>query len=270
MRHMNTTAQKICVWCGPIMIFSWAAAFAFLCKFIPPPAPTLTRDQLVAQFSENTNMIRLGLVISVFMCALLVPFCAVIAAQVRRMEGVRSVLAETQLISGGLLCVEFLLPFAVWQTALYRLPEWSPETVQMLNDMAWLTFLGIISSACVQVAALGLAILLDKGVKPVFPRWAGYFNIWVSIIWIPAAIIPFFKTGPFAWNGVGSWWIPLCVYFSWFVVTIVLLLRAIGGDEREQSVPAPAARGGSSESNDELIREVAALRARVEQLSPIA
>jgi hypothetical protein len=173
----------------------------------------------------------LGLVISVFACALLVPFCAVIAAQMRRMEGVRSVLAESQLVSGGLLCVEFLLPFGIWQTALYRLHEWDPQIVQMLNDMAWLMFLGIISSACIQVASLGVAILLDKGAKPVFPRWAGYFNIWVAMIWVPAAVIPFFKGGPLAWNGVFAWWVPLTVYFSWFVVMVVLLLRNIADDE---------------------------------------
>jgi hypothetical protein len=130
--------------------------------------------------------------------------------------------------------VEFLVPFAIWQTALYRLHEWNPETVQMLNDMAWLMFLGIISSACIQVASIGVAILLDKGSKPVFPRWAGYFNIWVAMIWVPAAIIPFFKTGPLAWNGIFAWWVPLCVYFCWFVLMVVLLLRAIGDDERAQ------------------------------------
>ena len=69
----------------------------------------------------------------------------------------------------------------------------------MLNDMAWLMFLGIISSACNQVASLSVAILLDKNTKPVFPRWSGYFKIWVAMIWVPAGIIPFFKTGP--WRG---------------------------------------------------------------------
>jgi hypothetical protein len=231
MRNMNITAQRLCVWSGPIMIGIWAAAFTFLCRFIPPPNPAKSGAELVAQFSDHTNLIRLGLVISVFACALLVPFCAVIAAQMRRMEGVRSVLAESQLVSGGLLCVEFLLPFGIWQTALYRLHEWDPQIVQMLNDMAWLMFLGIISSACIQVASLGVAILLDKGAKPVFPRWAGYFNIWVAMIWVPAAVIPFFKGGPLAWNGVFAWWVPLTVYFSWFVVMVVLLLRNIADDE---------------------------------------
>jgi hypothetical protein len=238
MPHMNVTAQRLCVWCGPIMIAIWASAFIFLCRFIPPPNPANTREQVVAQFSQHTNLIRLGLVISVFACALLVPFCAVIAAQMRRMEGVRSVLAQAQLVSGGLLCVEFLFPFAIWQTALYRIDEWDPQIVQMLNDMSWLMFLGIISSACTQVASIGVAILLDKSAKPVFPRWAGYYNIWVSMMWVPAGVIPFFKGGPLAWNGVFAWWIPLCVYFSWFVVMVVLLLRAIRDDERAQALPA--------------------------------
>ncbi len=249
MQDMNITAQRLCVWCGPIMIGIWACAFIFLCRFIPPPNPANSREQTVELFSRNTELIRLGLVISVFACALLVPFCAAIAAQMRRMEGVRSVLAQSQLVSGGLLCVEFLLPFAIWQTALYRLHEWNPETVQMLNDMAWLMFLGIISSACCQVASIGVAILLDKSEKRVFPRWVGYFNIWVSMMWVPAGVIPFFKGGPLAWNGIFAWWVPLTVYFSWFVVMVVMLLRAIADDERQQehsttppaSVPAAAA-----------------------------
>jgi len=232
---MNLSAQRLCVWCGPVMIVVWVLAFVFLCRFIPPPDPANTRAEVVAQFSDGTDRIRLGLVISLFACALLVPFCAVIAAQMRRMEGVRSVLAETQLVSGGLLCVEFLLPFAIWQTALYRVGEWDPETVQMLNDMAWLMFLGIISSACVQVASLGVATLLDRSRAPVFPRWAGYFNVWVALVWVPAAIIPFFKDGVFAWNGLFAFWVPLSVYGAWFAVMVVLLLRAIADDERARS-----------------------------------
>jgi hypothetical protein len=43
-----------------------------------------------------------------------------------------------------------------------------------------------------------------------------------------------FKTGPLAWNGVFAWWIPLSAYFVWFVVMVVLLLRAIGDDERRR------------------------------------
>ena len=48
-------------------------------------------------------------------------------------------------------------------------------------------FLGIVSSACVQVASLGIALLLDKDAKPVFSRWFGYYNIWVAMMWVPVS-----------------------------------------------------------------------------------
>jgi hypothetical protein len=245
MHDMNIAAQRLCVWCGPIMIATWLAAFVFLAKFIPPPDPAQSRAELVAQFSDHTDLIRLGLVISLFACALLVPFCAVIAAQMRRIEGGRSVLAETQLVSGGLLCVEFLIPFAIWQTALYRIDQWNPETVQMLNDMAWLMFLGIICSACVQVASLGIAILRDKNAQPVFPRWLGYFNLWVALIWVPAGWIPFFKHGAFAWNGMFAFWLPLSVYGLWFALMVVYLNKAIAQDERHQIQAERVAAAGT-------------------------
>lgn len=242
--NLNTLGQRICIWCGPVMVTVWIAAFAGLSKFVPPPSPSDSAQQIVDRFADDTDMIRLGLVISLFACALLVPYCAAIAAQMRRIEGPRSVLAETQLVSGGLLCVEFLIPFAIWQGALYRLDEQDPRTIQMLNDVAWMVFLFVIASACMMAASLGVAILLDRGARPVFPRWTGYYNIWVAIVWIPAAVIPFFKTGPFAWNGIFAWWIPLTVFFTWFVVTTWMLLRAVAAEERA-TTGRPTAAGTS-------------------------
>lgn len=231
MKTMNIGARRLCVWCGPFMIAVWATTFTFMARMIPPPDPQNSPAEVVARLQDHTTVIQIGLVISLFACALLVPYCAVIAAQMRRMEGSHSVLAETQLVSGGLLCVEFLIPFAIWQTACYRINEWDPQMVQMLNDMAWLMFLGIICSAVVQVASVGVAILRDSSSTPAFPRWFGYYNLWISIMWIPSGWIPLFKSGPLAWNGLFAWWIPLTVYFTWFVFMTYFLLRAIRDDE---------------------------------------
>src|SRR5581483_9149477 len=136
-RFTNRPLQMLCVWCGPAMVFGWIASFVLLAGFIPPPSPDLTPEQLVALYSGHTGVIRLGLMLTMFASALLVPFAAVISAQMRRIEGDRAVLAPTQLISGGLLALEFILPLMVWQTAAYR-PEISPVLVRLLNDMGWL------------------------------------------------------------------------------------------------------------------------------------
>ena len=231
-RFTNRPLQMLCVWCGPAMVFGWIASFVLLAGFIPPPSPDLTPEQLVALYSGHTGVIRLGLMLTMFASALLVPFAAVISAQMRRIEGDRAVLAPTQLISGGLLALEFILPLMVWQTAAYR-PEISPVLVRLLNDMGWLMFVGVISSAIVEFACIGVVILADRRGTGVFPRWAGYFNLWVALLVAPAGMVPFFKSGPFAWNGLFAFFVPMAVFATWAVVMVVLLRRAILAEDSD-------------------------------------
>jgi hypothetical protein len=222
----------LCVWSGPVMVFGWIASFVVLAPFIPPPSPGKTPDELVTMYSEHTTGIRLGLMLTMFASALLVPFAAVIWAQMKRIEGARSVLAQTQLISGGLLALEFILPLMIWQTAAYR-PDIDPTLIRMLNDLGWIMFVGVISSAVVEFACIGVVILADERNTGVFPRWAGYFNLWVALLVTPAGLVPFFKHGPFAWNGLFSFFMPMFVFAAWVVVMVVVLRRAILDEEIE-------------------------------------
>ena len=74
---------------------------------------------------------------------------------------------------------------------------------------------------------MGLAIVSDNHERPVFARWLGYFNIWVAILFLPGGLITFFKSGPFAWNGLLAFWLPLTVFFLWYIVMFFALLKAI-------------------------------------------
>ena len=51
----------------------------------------------------------------------------------------------------------------------------------------------------------------------------------------PGGLITFFKTGPFAWNGLLAFWVPLVIFFVWFLVMFVALLKTI----REQESAPP-------------------------------
>jgi hypothetical protein len=230
---MNATVQRVLTWTGPVMLVLWVVSFIALAGFIPPPRPLNTPDQVVAMYRDHTTLIRLGLVITMFASALLVPFASVISAQMRRIEAARATLAGTQLASAALLSVEFILPVMMWLTAAYRLDHTSARLIQMLNDMGWIMFVGVISSAVVQFASIGFAILVDQRPQTVFPRWAGYLNIWVALLVSPAGIIVFFKHGPFAWNGLVSFFLPLTAFAVWMVVMFVLLRRAIDQEAAE-------------------------------------
>ena len=69
--------------------------------------------------------------------------------------------------------------------------------------------------------------------KPVFPRWFGYLNVWVGFLLVPANMIIFFKTGPFAWTGVIGFWLPAAVFGAWYLVVTYVLLKAIHQEEEE-------------------------------------
>ena len=101
-----------------------------------------------------------------------------------------------------------------------------------MNDMAWLCFINPVCIIFFQGIAIGLAILMDKRSQPVFPRWFGYFNIWIVIVYLPGSLVPLFKHGPFAWNGVLAWWIPLTLFVIWMITMTRLLLKAITQQEK--------------------------------------
>ena len=66
-----------------------------------------------------------------------------------------------------------------------------------------------------------------------FPRWVGYFNIWMALLFTPANILVLFKTGPFAWDGFFIWWIPFTAFLLWFPTNTIYLFKAVKPDDYE-------------------------------------
>jgi hypothetical protein len=77
----------------------------------------------------------------------------------------------------------------------------------------------------------GLTILSHPEVTNVYPRWVGFFNIWIAVGMATSSVIPFFITGPFAWNGVVGFWIPATVFGLWMFVMWWTTLGAIKTDD---------------------------------------
>src|SRR5271156_1602340 len=229
---MNTGTQRLCVWAGPVMMVIWMIGFLPLAGFVPPPSPGSTAQQIAAMYRERTTSIRFGLLLTVIAVPLLAPFFTVIAIHMKRIEGRYAPLTYIQLILGGLLVLAFYFPLMILQTAAYR-PDRADDTILALNDLGWMMFVGVVTITVLQFICIGAAILQDTRETPVFPRWSGYFNIWAGLGVGPGCLILFFKHGPFAWNGIFCWWLPLTIFGIWLIVMSVLLLRAINGAAHE-------------------------------------
>jgi hypothetical protein len=264
---MNAKTQRLCVWCGPAMIVVWLIGFWTFAGFVPPPAPGLSKEQVADLFRDNGFAIRLGLVLTCFGSALLGPFVGVLSVQLRRIEGPHSPLANSQMVLGAAMPLIFIFPVVILQVAAYR-PKRSAEAIQLLYDLGWILFIAVVTTVVVQLVVTAIAILGDSRTSPVFPRWAGFLTVWVSIMLCPGSVCMFFYDGPLAWNGLFTWWLPLSSFAIWFAVMTWLLLRAI----REQELVAlPGGGGGSGGSADERIErlesEVGRLRSELAGLA---
>ncbi len=235
---MNAINQKLCAWCGIFCTLGWLIGFFAIAGFVPPPAPSLSADAIAAIFRGHSVGIRIGMIIMVLGSVLYLPWSVAISAQMRRIEPDPAVFSWTQMIMGGLFVWVFLMPAFIWETAAFRPEETSPELIQRLNDLAWMTFISPVATVFVQGLCIGRVILQDRRAQPIFPRWVGWFNIWAVIVYLPGGLIPLFKTGPIAWNGLLALWIPLVIFVAWMVGMSVLLLKAIDRQVAEERATA--------------------------------
>lgn len=218
--------QLLCVWSGPAFAVLFGIGFFFCARFLPPHSPSAGAEEIAAIFRDNASMIRLGQVILLLGSSLALAFVGVLSTQLRRIETGLPVFTFVQLGAGVTAVVLLVVPTLIWLIAAFR-PERAPELTQLLNDAAWLMLLVPFAPAGVQLLAIGFAVLGDKGAETVFPRWVGFFNIWVAVLFLPGGLIPFFKSGPFAWNGLFGFWIPATAFFGWFLTMTVVMLQSI-------------------------------------------
>lgn len=259
--------QLVCAWSGIVFMVIFLIGFWVFAGLVPPPAPTNSPQEIARIFDNHRALRQVGLFICTTCSALLGMWYAEISIQMRRIAGAQP-LALAQAISAAVTMVVFIFPMLIWQAALYR-SERSPGTIQMLNDLAWFQFLGIVSTGMVQGIVIGWAILSDDQVAPVFPRWAGYFNIWICMMFTGGGLIPLFKSGPLAWNGVIAWWLVLVSFTLWCLTMSALLIGAIRQQRRrklEGSPPDGTARH-DDHSIEHLVAEVADLRTQLARSS---
>jgi hypothetical protein len=181
---------------------------------LPPASPGLSGPELATFFALHHNAILFGNSMAALVAVLWIPWTAQLTVVMRRIEGSSPVLTIIQLIGGALTAWVLMFCPAIWATAAFH-TEIDPGVVRTLNDLGFIMFNITYAVTSVQAIAAGLVGLADKSARPVFPRWISGWAIFVGLSFIPLTAMPFFKTGPLAWNGVISFWTLFGTYFIW-------------------------------------------------------
>ena len=247
---MNPTAVRLCAWTGPVLVFLFFVGLVPLAGFIPPPDPNGSPAEIQSLYTDDLTSVRIGLLLATSAVALFLPWGASIAVLTRRSETGFPVWSYTQVASVAMCVIVALLTCLVWSWGAFRPNDISPETTRSINDFGWFLYLYTWPPFTVWALAIGLAILWDNSERPAFPRWAAYMNFWVALLIVPAGLMLFFKSGPFAFDGIITFWVPTVAFFLWIPVMSWLVLRAVNQYE--------AASAG------------AASRAKAEEMAPAA
>jgi hypothetical protein len=254
-QQMNTRAQLLCAWTGPVLVLLFFVGLVPLAGFVPPPSPTASAAKIAAMYRDHTTAVRLGLFLMTTSTALTIPWGLSVATWTRRSEGSFPILTYIQVACVGLASLVGVLTGLVWSVAAFR-PEISIETTRMLNDFGWFLYLFTWPPFSVWALAIGLGIIWDKNEEPAFPRWVAYLCFWLAFLLIPAGLMLFFKTGPFAFDGVITFWVPNAVFFGWIIVMTWLVIKAIRAEQRRQASGRRATR--ADESAQEVSQPIAA------------
>jgi hypothetical protein len=239
MAMQKTSGELILLWTVPVLGVLWFAAFLLFPGFAHPMSPAMTADQVAAFYRDPDNLprIRYSMIVFNWFAVGLIPFLGLIVMQIRRMKHHTPILSYCYLgcLTGGPAL--FAIATLFWLLAAFR-PERNPEMIQFFNDMAWVTFIGQVGFLIAQSVFLALAIYLDRQAKPVFKTWVAHFNLLIAAALAPASFSAVTLTGPFAWDGLVSFWVRNLAITLWIVVMALLVGGNLYRQRREEALAA--------------------------------
>lgn len=225
---------KMCIWSGPIGFGFFGLGLIFLVKMLPPPSPSLGVQEVAHLYQSNRLGIGLGSIVLMFAASMFAPFFAAVSVFMQRMERPGSApYTWTQIVGATVVVAFFFLGSMLLAITAYR-PDRPAELTYLMNDLTWILYILPSPPAVFQTLAIGFAILSDP--NKLLPRWVGYFSIWTAVIFVAPPLGVLFKSGPFAWNGVISFWIGAGIVGIWANVMAFQMLGAIKSGRWEKAL----------------------------------
>lgn len=223
----SARTQKIMIFWAMSFLTLYGISMIFLLKMFPLPPANLTASEVTTFYVNNQSSVLLGAAISSWCAGFMVPLSVVVACQMARLEKGVPLWSILQLAGGCLMSIFLVLPPMLWGLAAFNVDR-HPDVTQMLHDLGNLSFITTDQYYVFMLIPIAIVSLTQKiDTYSPFPRWLGFYTIWTVVLVEVGVVGYLFKTGPFAWNGLFVYWLPMFAFFSWLNMLVVLLFRAI-------------------------------------------
>jgi len=236
-------SQKVLIWWSVLFGLIYFAALAFCLHLLPTPSAQQSPAEIAQYYGEHSLLVRMGAALAALTGAFMMPWVVVLTTQLYRHEKLRDkadfpVWTVMAAANGALATVIIVIPTNFLGTAAYA-PDRASDVTTALHELGILMWLSGDQWAIFFALSVAVVCLIPNSVKhSPFPRWYGYMAIIVAVGSSPSVVIYLTRTGPFAWNGLLGYWVPMMVFVFWFPAGMVLLYKAINAQMRElASVP---------------------------------
>jgi hypothetical protein len=145
-------------------------------------------------------------------------------------------LTYTQLGAIGVAVFNSVFYFFWMAFCAYRCETMDPVLLRHLNDFLYIQLEFEVFPLSLWAVAMGLAIILDKSPKPVFPRWVAWANFWYAGLVMSGQFMIFIHSGPIAYNGILALYWPAFVFFTWLCVMSSAMIKTLKEDVGVQEV----------------------------------
>ncbi len=195
--------------------------------FLPPPPPELGQAELAAFYYNNHTSIITGLTMALVGTGFMLPLCIIGSVFLAESEEGFPFFAVMQGLCAVVTVLFTAFPNFIWLAAAFRIDR-PPEMIALLHDLGWIMWATPSWGFAFQLICVGVCGLRDKRPQPFIPRWMSYLALWVAIGMAYTPLVPFYTvSGPFAWNGLFSFWIAFFSPIFWIILVSFLAIGNI-------------------------------------------
>lgn len=214
----------------------YAGGMFYISGFLPPPSPALSQLGVVSFYQQNHTAIITGLTMAFVGTGFMLPLCVIGSVFMAEVEEGFPYFSLMQALCALATVIFTALPNFIWMTAAFRVDR-SPELITLLHDLGWIMWATPSWGFAFQLICVAVVGLKDKRAKPFIPRWMSYLALWVAVGVAPTPLVPFFvEAGPFAWNGLFTFWVAFFSPILWIAILFVLIVMNIRNNQRHEQV----------------------------------
>jgi len=222
---------KALAWCGLVFMTVFVFLWGILSGNIPPFSPDANAAAVKQHYIENRIPILIGMSVCLTVTSCYMAWSCAISQVMRRVEGRYPLLSNLEVMGGTITAAPIMVACGIWLTAAHESLILPAESLHMMYWLGWLIIDLQYCCTTLQMVAFALAVLSDRKSRdagtPLMPNWACYLTIFCGVSFFPASLTGVVKTGPFAWNGVMSYYFPYFCWLCWETIASTYMIRDV-------------------------------------------